>query len=274
MLSDYEYLYICDLCKKLTGMSMDLKKKYLIDSRLSKFCLQNKIENEKVLVNRLQREPQNKLHQQVAYTLLTHETLFFRDGKHFNTLATHILHKFIEKPTLTIWSAACSTGQEPYSIGISIFELFNQIEASKMKIIASDISDDVIEFAKRGCYSKALLNRGVEQRILDKYFRQKNELEWEVIQPVKDKIAFKKINLMDSVLNLPTIQVIFIRNVLIYFKSEERIQILNTLKKYLENGGIVITGTGEDISNLDKSFEKKNIDGVIYFEYNKWQLDI
>lgn len=270
MLSDYEYLYICDLCKKITGITIDLSKKYLIDSRLSKFVHVHKFESERELINTLQKGPLTSVHQKVAYSLLTHETLFFRDGKHFNTLATHILPKFTEHESLTIWSAACSTGQEPYSIAMSISELFSPLQSAKMNVIASDIADDVIDFAKKGIYTKALLSRGVEPTILNKYFRKINDEEWEITDIIKKKITFKKNNLMDNFWALPSIQVVFIRNVLIYFKTEERMKILNTMKKYLEDGGIVITGTGEDISNLDKSFVKKNIDGVIYFEFNKW----
>jgi len=269
LLSDLDYLYICNLCKKITGISIDLSKKYLIDSRLSKFIKTNNIPSIGTLVKQLNEKQTSTLHEKVAYSLLTHETLFFRDKHHFDKLASHILENFTAHKSINIWSAACSTGQEPYSIAMSINELLSIEQSKKIHITASDISEDVIDFAKKGIYTKFLLSRGIEPHILKKYFYQVNEDEWEICQRVKDLVTFKKINLMAPFWTLPPLNVVFIRNVLIYFKSEERKKVLHTLKKYLNNGGIVVTGTGEDIANIDNSFVKKNIDWIIFYELNK-----
>ncbi len=274
MLTDNDYLFICELSNKATGINLDLSKKYLIDSRLSKFVIKNKLESPLALINLLRKEPFSHYTQELAYALLTHETLFFRDNKYFDEFINKVLPHCIENNELNIWSAACSTGQEPYSLCMAINESINIPKTTKLNVIASDISDDVIEFASNGRYSQMHINRGVNPVILNKYFKKINDRQWEIVPLIRNKITFKKINLIGALWGLPKLQVVFIRNVLIYFNEPERKQILNGVKRYLEDGGIVVTGTGEDISNIDDQFKKRNENGIIFFELKKWSLDI
>lgn len=265
MLDDSEYLYICSLVKQVTGIALDLSKKYLIDARLTTFCNEYGFKNVKLLVNELVLTKDISLKERVSHSLLTHETLFFRDGKYFNALFNEIIPQYKLNQNLNIWSAACSTGQEPYSISMAISEAANVLNEESIKIIASDISPKAIKIAAAGIYKNTELSRGVSDELLVKYFKPLSDEHWQVKEQIKQRITFKVLNLMSSAWSLPKLDIVFIRNVLIYFDIEQRKIILNNIKNYLTSGGLVITGTGEDISNMDKDFKKMITNSSVFY---------
>lgn len=269
MLSDSDYLMICKLVKTSTGISLDLSKKYLIDARLSKFASEHGFDGVESLIDQMARPSSLDLQKKVAHSLLTHETLFFRDSRLFKSMFEEILPSYDYNHNLVIWSAACSTGQEPYSIAMSIQEANNLLKTKKIEIFASDISDKVVNVAKQGIYNAAEIARGVNDEVLNKYFRSVGDDRWQVVSNLRDNITFKVNNLMMSSWNLPKLDVVFMRNVLIYFQKSERQKILLTLKKYLNDGGIVITGTGEDISAVDQAFKKHIECGIVFFRLQR-----
>jgi chemotaxis protein methyltransferase CheR len=270
LLTTNEYVFLFKLAKQYTGIQLDLDKQYLIDSRLSKFILETNYPSIRHLVNQLITAKDPALSKQVAYCLLTHETLFFRDNKHFNALINDIIpNHFSGETNITIWSAACSTGQEPYSISIATYEQQLCGQPIKVEIIASDVSEPILAYAMDGLYSKYQLTRGLTPEQIEKYFIQKSDNEWKINPKIQNCVKFMHLNLYDPYWQLPKIDVVFIRNVLIYFDEPARKKILNTLKNYLQANALIITGTGEEISNLDTEFTKINKDGVVYYHYNR-----
>ena len=265
--SDFEY--IKKLVKNKSGVSLTDDKHYLVESRLLSIAKEIKVNNVSNLIAHLRKDSFNNLHWQVVEAMMTTETMFFRDKLPFDCLKLSILPELIEKRkierSLNIWSAACSTGQEPYSIAILAYENFPQLQTWNFSIIASDISHQNLKRASNGYYNIHQINRGLSNSIHQKYFKKQGQ-EWQIIKLIRKKVKFIHLNLLENWYCIPKMDIIFLRNVLIYFDVEQKQEIFTKIKQVLRNDGYLFLGGGETTINIDNDFQPVKLNNTICYQ--------
>ncbi|HYX14462.1 MAG TPA: protein-glutamate O-methyltransferase CheR [Nostoc sp.] len=229
------------------------------------------------LVTYLRTEPFNSLHAQTIEALVTNETSFFRDSHPFEALKKYILPELIKQReserSLNIWCAACSNGQEPYSIAILIHEHFPTLLNWPVKLIATDFSTKVLARAREGHYNQLEMNRGLPKNIRDHYF-QKLETHWQIKEQIRQIVDFRELNLLQSWSSLPQFDVIFLRNVLIYFDVVTKKALLKKIKQQLRPDGYLFLGSGETTISLDESFKRVLFDKAICYRLHSRGVNI
>ena len=214
---------------------------------------------------RVDRKPQ--LHRAVAEAMTVNETSFFRDGGPFEALRETILPRLIERNAetrrLRIWSAACSTGQEAYSVAMMLCEHFPALAEWDVKIVGTDLSRQVVEYAQRGRYRRMEVNRGLPARMLVKYLRRDQE-EWEVAARVRALCEFQCLNLGGPLPGLPVFDLVLLRNVLLYFSQHDRGRVLAGVGRQMTLDGYLLLGAAEQAEDSTKLF-KAEFAGECYF---------
>ncbi|SEG58795.1 CheR family methyltransferase [Marinobacterium lutimaris] len=253
------------------GILLAEHKQYLVQSRLSKIMREQACGSLKDLVDRLKRPGGNALKENVINAMTTNETLWFRDIHPYDILAKRLLPEIAAErkfQKLRIWSAACSTGQEPYSISMVIDEFKRSnpgLFSSGEEILATDISTQVLDQAKRGEYEMLALSRGLSQERLKKYFNSSADGSWQVQQGIKSRVRFQSINLLGQYGALGQFDIIFCRNVLIYFSSDVKLEILRKMRRQLRPGGYLLLGASESLSGLSDIYKMIHCrPGIIY----------
>jgi chemotaxis protein methyltransferase CheR len=210
-------------------------------------------------VAKLRNQPYGDLHYAVVEAMTTNETSFFRDIHPFEALRNEILPPLLAarnlRRTLTVWSAASSTGQEAYTIAILLAEYFPQIGPWNIQIIGSDLSQQVLDKAALGEYTQLEVNRGLPAALLVRYF-QKVGLHWQVKPEIRKRVRFLPVNLIEAWPKMPVFDVIFLRNVLIYFNPETKRQILGNIRQRLAPDGTLFLGGAETTLGIDDSWER------------------
>jgi chemotaxis protein methyltransferase CheR len=188
--------------------------------------------------------------------MTTNETFFFRDKTPFDTLKEAILPDLVaqRKPRLRIWCAACSTGQEPYSIAMMLDENPNLVRGAKVEIVGTDISNRVLDKAKAGLYSQFEVQRGLPVQSLMKHFKQKDDV-WQISDKMRASVKFKEHNLMDEPTAFGKFDVVFCRNVLIYFDPQTKAKVLKRISSVMNPGGSLLLGAAETVVGVTKDFE-------------------
>jgi chemotaxis protein methyltransferase CheR len=244
------------------SIALEETKGYLVESRLAPLAKSHGMASVSDLVWRLQSTPHSPLHEQVVDAMTTNETSFFRDVHPFDTLKATILPELIERRasrrTLNIWSAACSSGQEPYTIAIIVRDHFPQLSDWNVKIFASDFSHKMLERAASGVYSQVEVNRGLPATALVKHF-QREGLNWVVKAETRNLVKFLRLNLTESWSMLPTMDLVFMRNVLIYFTSQTKRLILEKVHRQLARDGTLLLGGAETTLGLCDHFERVSV---------------
>lgn len=271
-IKDRDFQYIRTLMLSRTGVVLTEDKKYLVESRLAFLVKEAGVSSLEKLLVKLQRDSFSTLHQQVIEAMMTTETLFFRDVEPFEALRDFLLPELIEKRQsqrhLNIWSAACSSGQEPYSIAMLIREKFPQLASWKICLIASDISNKMLDLARAGCYNQHQISRGLPVELLKKYF-QPLGTEWQIDAQIRHMVEFHQFNILETWCLLPPMDIIFLRNVLIYFDIITKKKILAKVKNLLRPDGYLFLGGGETTINLDDSFESVKLNKAIGYRLRK-----
>lgn len=243
-------------------------KNYLIDSRLRKIFRDNDIASLGELVKKISSFSNEKLKQSVIDAMTTNETLWFRDRHPFEFFKKDILEELNQKndPNLRIWCAASSSGQEPYSLSICIDEYRRaKLGAKDVKILATDISKEIINHAKVGIYDSLALNRGMCSDRLRQHFDVYDAKQWQVKPAIKQRVEYKQYNLKDSFLSLGKFDVVFCRNVLIYFSADLQNDILKKIHGVLKPGGYLFLGGSETPRGLNELFDVRYYSpGVVY----------
>jgi chemotaxis protein methyltransferase CheR len=254
-----EFDYICRLVRDRSGIVLDAGKEYLVDTRLTPVARQAQLGSVSDLVGRLRAGPDNGLAGRVVEAMVTTETSFFRDLHPFETLWTTILPDLIrrrqDERRLVIWFAACSTGQEPYSVALLIREHFPGLLGWRLELLATDLSADVLVRARAGRYTQIEVNRGLPAALLVKYFRQ-HGATWELSSDVRRMVEFRELNLTRPWPALPRADVVFLRNVMIYFDAETKKSILDRVARVLRPDGYLLLGGAETTFNLSDSFRR------------------
>jgi chemotaxis protein methyltransferase CheR len=261
--------FLEDACGILLGEN----KHYLVQSRLGKVVSDSGVVSLGDLVGQLRRERAGgALRERVIEAMTTNETFWFRDSHPFTILSGQVLPDYIKRRqrTLRLWSAACSTGQEPYSISIAIQEFLSRNPGafSDIQITATDISPAVLEEAKIGYYDAMAVARGLPAEIKSRYFQRDTkhwEERWQLRDDVRRRVRFMRANLLSSYSMLGRFDVIFCRNVLIYFSAESKIDILRRMAECLNPGGYLFLGASEAITQYSNAFDMLRCSpGVVY----------
>jgi chemotaxis protein methyltransferase CheR len=270
-----EYVYLKDLLKKTIGMELGVDKLYLIETRLAPLAMKEGFGSVKNLLEALRKGASSnpaKLFDDVIDLMTTHETLFFRDREPFEFMKRQIIPEWLASKInpVRIWSAACSTGQEPYSIVMSFEEAFAKGNLTgakpRLEILATDISKPAIERASRGVFTSFEVQRGLTPAVRDRFFLQQDE-GWKVKPEVRACVQFKVQNLFDRFEANGRFDVVFLRNVLIYFPVEDRRKILSRIHGMLQAGGYLFIGGAETVLGLCEGYSR--VEGTTTSVYRK-----
>ncbi len=260
MINPEQFRFFSTLVKESSGIALTKGKEYLLESRLNELARVLGMKDINELYKKAKFNPTPKLKEQIIEAMTTNETYFFRDQHPFEALKSNIIPELIEvrksKKQLKFWSAACSTGQEPYSIAIILEEHFPNIKTWRREIIASDISQQAIDKGRDGRFTQVEVNRGLPIQLLIKYFKQQGAF-WMIDPKLKKMIRFKKLNLMGPLIGINNIDVIMCRYVLIYFDQETKKAILNKLVKVLNPGGYLFLGATETPVGLPTNMKRR-----------------
>ncbi|CCD99561.1 protein-glutamate O-methyltransferase CheR [Bradyrhizobium sp. STM 3809] len=252
---DYEFLR--KLLRDKSGLDLSADKQYLIESRLLPLARKAGLASISDLVQKL-KDGSSALISQVVEAMTTNETFFFRDKVPFDHFRDVIMPELLKaranRKSIRIWCAACSTGQEPYSLAMSLKEMSAALAGWRVEIVATDLSQEVLEKSKAGLYSQFEVQRGLPIQLLVKYFKQAGEL-WQINSDVRGMVQHRQLNLLHDFSQLGTFDIVFCRNVLIYFDQETKINIFGRLAKLMEPDGFLVLGAAETVVGLTDVFK-------------------
>ena len=266
--SPLQFEFLRDLLRRRTGVVIDDSKQYLVVARLLPIVRQRAIPSLDTLVDRIRKTGDKALEKDVLNAMMTHETSFFRDKSPYETLrqlVTEMIPKRSAHRQLVIWSAACSTGQEPYSIAMLLNEHFPDLVASwRIRIIATDISEPVLARAREGVFSELETNRGLTAELLKKYFRPLQG-KWSIAQECRRLVEFRCLNLNGPWPALPPCDVIFLRNVMLYFDVPTRAALVTKMRRVLKPDGALFLGGAETMIGIDTAYDRLTGAGCSYY---------
>jgi chemotaxis protein methyltransferase CheR len=253
---DYEYLR--KLLKERSGLDLSADKQYLVESRLVPLARKSGLSGIPDLVQAMKGGAAGPLTSEVVEAMTTNETFFFRDKIPFDHLKEAVLPALIKardaRRSIRIWCAASSTGQEPYSIAMCVKEFGAALAGWRVEIVATDLSQAVLEKSKAGIFSQFEVQRGLPIQMLVKYFTQTGEL-WQINADIRAMVHHKQLNLLQDFSHLGTFDVIFCRNVLIYFDQETKANIFGRLARSMETDGFLVLGAAETVVGLTEAFK-------------------
>ncbi len=265
VLDETVFRQIRDFIYERSGIFIPDSKKYLIENRLSRRISENRLSGFEEYLNFLKFSADGNELTKLFDAITTNETYFFREPQHFEVLLNNIIPDIMSRKglnSINIWSSACSTGEEPYTIAM----LLKEAPHIKCEIIASDISISVLDSAKKGVYSSYSI-RNVPENFLKKYFK-KNGLSYEIDASIKKSVKFKQINLFDekALRIIRNIDVVFCRNVLIYFDDRAKQKVLSHLYDSIAPYGYLFIGASETLHNLTRAFKPIVINKVVAYK--------
>ncbi|WJR77345.1 protein-glutamate O-methyltransferase CheR [Bradyrhizobium sp. NP1] len=253
---DYEYLR--KLLKERSGLDLSADKQYLVESRLVPLARRVGLSGISELVQKMKGLGAETLTADVVEAMTTNETFFFRDKIPFDHLKETILPALLRaranRRTIRIWSAASSTGQEPYSIAMLLKEAGSMLAGWRIEIVATDLSQGVLEKSRSGLFSQFEVQRGLPIQLLVKYFTQSGEL-WQLNADIRGMVQHRQLNLLQDFSHLGSFDVIFCRNVLIYFDQDTKVSIFERLARQLEPDGMLMLGAAESVVGITDVFK-------------------
>ncbi len=253
-----DYAFLQGFLKEKSGLVLSDDKQYLIESRLMPVARKAGLDGIAELITKLRTSSTDRtLQTAVVEAMTTNESFFFRDKtpfEHFvDTIIPHLV-KSRQRGRVRIWCAAASTGQEPYSLAMCLKENAAKLGGLSFEIIGTDISHEVLEKAKAGFYTQFEVQRGLPVQLLLKYFKQHGEM-WQISPEIRSMVSYRHFNLLDSFASMGQFDVIFCRNVLIYFDQATKTDIMNRLAKQMPNDGYLLLGAAETVVGLTSSFQ-------------------
>jgi len=262
---DYDFLR--KLLKERSGLDLSADKQYLVESRLLPLARRLSLGGISDLVQKMKGMGAESLISDVVEAMTTNETFFFRDKVPFDHLREEMLPALLQaraaRRSLRIWCAASSTGQEPYSIAMTLKELGPAVAGWRFEIIATDLSPQVLEKSKSGLFSQFEVQRGLPIQLLVKYFKQAGEV-WELSPEIRAMVQHRQLNLLHDFSSLGTFDIVFCRNVLIYFDQTTKVAILERIAKRLEPDGYLTLGAAETVVGLTDAFKPHNSRRGVY----------
>lgn len=259
----------------ISGIDLKESKAYLIETRLGDLMKEYKCSSYRELCSKAKTESNKDIENKIIDAISTNETLFFRDIRPFEVLQHKILPDLIDRRTerssgllpipIRIWSAACSTGQEVYSIAMVLKELLLDLKKYNVKLLGTDISDSAIGQASYGTYNKFEIERGLSKEKLQKYFVP-NGGNWKINDEIRAMVSFAKQNILKPLAGLGKLDIIFCRNVGIYFNLENRKKLFENIASILAPDGYLIIGSTESLTGICSLFEPKRYLRTIYYQ--------
>ncbi len=253
-----DFKFLSQLVNKRSGLVLTEDKAYLLESRLMPVARKRGMKGLEELISAIRSRNEEDLLRDVTEAMTTNESFFFRDIKPFDTFRDTILPELLKsraaKKSFRIWCAAASSGPEPYSLAIVLKEQAAKLVDWSHKIIATDISTEMLEKARKGIYSQFEVQRGLPIQMLLKYFQKANDV-WQIDSSLRDMVEFKEFNLLDDPKPLGTFDVVFCRNVLIYFDQPTKTRILDWISRLIPADGALFLGGAETVLGISDRFK-------------------
>jgi len=260
--------YVCTMVRERSAIELEASKSYLIEARLLPLAKQHGFASTNDFIHGVRVKRQPDLERRVVEAMTTNETSFFRDTHPFTALRTKILPGICASReasrSLNIWSAACSTGQELYSIAMLIRDHFPNLVTWNVRLVGTDLSEDVLNRAREAKFSQIEVNRGLPAQLLLKYFDRQG-MTWQIKPDLRALATFTKLNLIERWPTLHQMDVVFLRNVLIYFSPDTKRDILRKVREVMAPQAILFLGAAETTMGLDASFERIEADQSVYY---------
>jgi chemotaxis protein methyltransferase CheR len=260
--------YIHSIC----AIALDPSKDYLIESRLSVLMEETRCASFSELISRSRSEANGALKRRIIDQITTNETFFFRDSSPFDLLRFKIIPDLIDRRArlgttvpIRIWSAACSTGQEIYSICIVLRELLGDLNGYNVRLLGTDISDQAVARASEGIFSQIEIARGLTDSVRDKSFVP-HPKGWKIRDELRGMVSFRKLNLMEDFSALGRFDIIFCRNVAIYFNDRDRASLFHRISQRLEPDGYLVVGSMESLTGVCPVFQPKRHLRSVYYQ--------
>ncbi len=252
-----DFEFICGMLRERSGLVLNKDKGYLLESRLTPVAQRHGLAGLDALIAKIRAGGDEALAVEVTEAMTTNESFFFRDEHVFTGFRDSILPKIMEaraaKRHIRIWCAAASSGQEPYTIAMILKEAGAKLDGWQCEIIGTDLSNDILEKANEGIYSQFEVQRGLPVQLLVKYF-EKDEQMWRIAPEIKAMVRYREFNLLDDMSILGTFDVVFCRNVLIYFNQETKGEILGRIAQLMPSDGTLILGGAETVVGISDQF--------------------
>ncbi len=252
-----EFQYLAQMLKQRSGLALADDKMYLIESRLLPIVRGQGLADISQLCDLLKTKPTEPLLNEIVEAMTTNESSFFRDIKPYELLRNLVLPRVMpHQPSrlLRIWSAACSTGQEPYSTAICLTEEAAKMQGWRYEILASDLARKVVDKAEQGIYSQFEAQRGLPIQMLVKYFTSRPDTTWQVKDNIRNMVQFRTHNLLEEYSKFGKLDIIFLRNVLIYFDDATKAEITEKMMRSLHPHGVLILGATESLVDPNGRF--------------------
>ena len=254
--SDFEL--IAEILKDRSGLALNKEKAYLLESRLNPVARKWNFSGFDELAQVIRTKKDEALLVDVTEAMTTNESFFFRDQKPFDQFSTivlpHLLEARASRRSIRIWSAACSSGQEPYTLAMLLKEQANKLAGWRVEIIATDLSNEILDKAKDGLYSQFEVQRGLPISLLVKNFTQVGE-RWQIDDSLRRMVKFQKLNLLGNLSSLGKFDVVFCRNVLIYFDTPTKTRVLDAISEMLPLDGFFYLGGAETVLGTSDRFQ-------------------
>ena len=271
-MTPHDYDFIRKVLKERSGLVLGPDKQYLLESRLLPIVRKGGFGNLTGLIAALRAAPSSPLVNTVVEGMTTNESLFFRDKLPFDNFREAVMPALLEARQRTrflrIWCAAAATGQEPYSLAMTLKEMSVKLSGWRVEILATDLSSDAIERAKAGLYSQFEVQRGLPIQMLVKYFSKVGE-QWQIAPEIRDMVTFRHANLLHDFSNFGLFDVVFCRNVLIYFDPAMKTSVLNRLARSVASDGYLLLGAAETVVGLSDAFRPLNSYRGVYVHEHK-----
>lgn len=252
-----DFDYVAKLLKDRSGLIVTKDKAYLLESRLTPVARKHGMDGLDTLLRSLPTAKEDLL-REVTEAMTTNESFFFRDVKPFDQFKTlvlpHLLKTRATKKSFRIWSAACSSGQEAYSLAMILKEEAAKLAGWKVDIIGTDLSTEVLEKAKVGMYSQFEVQRGLPVTLLVKYFKKTGET-WQIDPAIRSMVQFKQLNLLGDLRQIGQFDVVFCRNVLIYFDQPTKAKVLDGISTLMPEDGFLYLGGAETVLGISNKFK-------------------
>jgi chemotaxis protein methyltransferase CheR len=253
-----DFRFVADLLYRSSGLVLGEEKAYLLESRLNPVARKYEFESFDALVAALRRKTSNDLEFDVVEAMTTNESFFFRDQKPFDQFRDLVLPALLENRStrrrIRIWCAACAAGQEPYSLAMLLKEAGPRLSGWTVEILATDISKQILQKASAGQYTQFEVQRGLPINYLVKYFK-KAEDKWQITNDIRQMVTFKSFNLLGSFAGLGTFDVVFCRNVLIYFDQQTKSRVLSNIAKIMSADAFLYLGGAETVIGVSEEFK-------------------
>jgi chemotaxis protein methyltransferase CheR len=268
-ISPASFAFVRQMLADHSAIALADDKAYLVESRLNPVAREAGCQSIDELVQRIRSVPDDDLQQRVIEAMTTNETSFFRDKIPFETLRDVILPDLFERRAnskrLHIWSAGCSAGQEPYSLAMLLREDFADLQDWTIRVIGSDLSAEVLDKARSGRFTQVEVERGLPNSLLQKYFRRLDTY-WQLDGSIREMVEFRQFNLHGDWPAMPAMDIILLRNVMVYFDVSTRRTILGKVRQVMRPDGYLLLGGAETALHVDHEFRAMRGEGFSFYQ--------